>query len=306
VTRRALLGALPAVLAVQESVFAQKSVGAQESVFKVDVNLVRLLVTVKDASGQLVGSLKRDDFRIEDTGTPQEIAVFERHTEQPLSIALVIDTSASTARELKYEITSASRFLRSLTKEGNPDDALALYSFTHDVSLQTSFTRNPARIETALGRLRAEAGTSLYDAIHFAAEGLEDRGGRRVIVMISDGGDTTSALSFQDAERAAHRADAILYAIVVVPIPNDAGRNTGGEHALITLSRSTGGRVFYPTVGKMLDATFDEILRDLRTQYLIGYYPKNLPPSKNGFRPLRVQLSDPTLRASTRGGYYEK
>jgi Ca-activated chloride channel family protein len=300
VTRRDLLAlsgfALPLAAQTQK----------ETPVFRADVRMVRLLVTVKDANGRLIGSLEKSDFSIADTGVPQDIAIFERHTEQPLSISLLIDTSASTAKDLKYEITSASRFLKALTREGNPQDSLSLYSFSHDVTLQANFTRNPGRIERALATLKADAGTSMYDVLCFAAEGIEDRDGRRVLVVVSDGGDTTSVRTYQEALRAAHRADAVVYGIVVVPITNDAGRNIGGEHALIALGQSTGGRVFFPAVGPDLDAAFDQILRDLRTQYLVAYYPKNLPESKGGFRPIRVELKRPELRAFTRGGYYEE
>jgi Ca-activated chloride channel family protein len=299
-TRRSVLalaaGAAPRILQSQQP----------ETIFRSDVRMVRLLVTVKDADGRLVGSLEKGDFEVRDTGVSQEVSAFERHTEQPLSIALVIDTSASTAKDLKYEITSASRFLKAITREGNPKDALSLYSFNHDVTQQTNFTRNPARIEKALATLKAEAGTSMYDALCFAANALEDRDGRRVIVVISDGGDTTSVRTYHEALRAALRADAAVYGIVVVPITNDAGRNIGGEHALITMSQGTGGRVFFPSVGPALDAAFDQILRDLRTQYLLAYYPKNLPEAKGGYRPIQVSLKNGELRAFTRGGYYEE
>jgi Ca-activated chloride channel family protein len=277
----------------------------QPDIFRIDVKLVRLLVTVKDSNGRLIGSLAKEEFQVYDTDTEQEIGLFERHTEQPLSIVLLIDTSGSTAKDLKYEINSAARFLRAITREGNPNDSLSLYNFNHDVTQQTGFTRSVSRIEKALGTLRAEAGTSMYDALCFAGQALRDRDGRRVVVVISDGGDTTSARSYHDALRAVHGADAVVYGIVVVPITNQAGRNIGGEHALIQIGQSTGGRVFFPAVGPDLDAAFDQILRDLRTQYLVGYYPKNLPPVKTGFRPVRVQLKQAELRAFTRGGYYE-
>ena len=277
----------------------------EQPVFRTDVRLVRLLVTVKDASGRLVGSLEKPQFQVFDSGVAQEAAVFEHHTEQPLSIALLVDTSGSTAKDLKYEVDSSVRFLRALTREGNPKDALSFYSFNHDVTLQSGFTRNPARVQKKLEHLRAEAGTSLYDAICFASGGLEDRSGRKVIVVVTDGGDTTSAKTYQDALRATHQADAGIYSIVVVPITNDAGRNVGGENALITLGQSTGGRVFFPAVGPDLDTAFAQILRDLRTQYLIGYYPKNLPYSKNKFRSVRVDLAIAGLSASTRAGYFE-
>lgn len=277
-----------------------------EPVIRVDVKLVRLLVTVKNAANQLVGGLDKEKFAVTDSGVAQKVAVFERQTEQPLSVSLLIDTSGSTAKDIKYEIDSASRFLHALTREGNPRDSMALYSFNHDVTLQSGFTRRPERIQKALERLKSEAGTSLYDAIILASEGFANREGRHVLVLVTDGGDTTSYRSFRDALEAAHRADAVLYPIVVVPITNDAGRNVGGENALITMSKSTGGRAFFPTVGPALDAAFTEILRDLRTQYLVGYYPRGLPESKNRYRRVQVRVEGEDLRAFSRDGYYEE
>ena len=101
----------------------------QDSVIRVNVRLVRMLVTVKDANGQLIGSLNKADFTIFDNGVKQDIAVFERQTEQPLSVAVLVDTSASTGIELHYELDSVSKFLRALLGKGNPDDTVALYSF---------------------------------------------------------------------------------------------------------------------------------------------------------------------------------
>jgi len=277
---------------------------AQDPVLRVDVRLVRLLATVKDQNGRLVGSLEKADFSVTDCGVPQEIAVFERHTEQPLSIALMIDISGSTAKDLKYEVESASRFLKALTREGNNGDALSLYTFNHDVTMQSGYTRSQRRIQRALKDLRPEGGTSLYDALLLVAEPLSDRNGRRVIVVVTDGGDTTSVRSYHDALRAVHQADAVIYSIVVVPIVNDAGRNVGGENALTQLGKSTGGRAFFPTVGPQLDQAFADILRDLRTQYLLAYYPKGLPDPAPRFRPVRIETQAPNLRVLARDGYY--
>src|SRR6266498_5416739 len=102
---------------------------AQENVIKVDVNLVHVLATVKDPSGKPVGSLTKDDFTVLDNGRSQEISVFEHHTEQPLSVSILVDTSGSTAKELRGELESVTRFLKALFAEGNPKDAVALYSF---------------------------------------------------------------------------------------------------------------------------------------------------------------------------------
>lgn len=276
---------------------------AQE-VFRVDVRLVRLLMTVRDASGQRVGSMERSDFKIYDNGVLQEVAIFERHTEQPLSIALLVDISASTAKDLKYEVESVKRFLSAVFKEGNPQDRVRLYSFNDEIGRLTTFNRNINVFDRELRRLRPEGGTSLYDGLWVAAGDLEDRDGRHVLVVVTDGGDTTSRKRYHDALEAAHRADAPIYAALVMPITNEAGRNIGGENALTTFAQSTGGKVFTPTIGPELDRAFGEILKDLRTQYLVGFYPKNIAPTKNRFHKLEVKLSNPELRVECRNGYY--
>lgn len=278
-------------------------VPAQQSTFKVDVRLVRLLVTVKDTAGRLIGNLNKPDFTVFDNGVQQDITVFERRTEQPLSIAILVDTSASTGIEIKYELDSVARFLRAVLREGNTGDAVALYSFNWQITVLSGYTRRIPRLEGALKQLKSEGGTSLYDAIYVASGDLELREGRHVIVVVTDGGDTTSAKSYHDALQSAQLADTVLYPVVVIPITNEAGRNTGGEHALTTLAAGTGGRIFLPAPGAELDTAFDDILRELRTQYLVGYYPRT-PATKNRFHSVKVNLSAPGLRAITRNGYY--
>ena len=292
------------ILFVAAAVACAAALLAQQPTFRVDVRLVRMLVTVKDNAGQNVGSLNKSDFSISDNGVKQDVALFERHTEQPLSIAVAIDTSLSTMTELKYEVESVSRFFRALLREGNPDDAVALYTFNYEVQMLSGFTRRLERLEQSMRRLKPVGGTSMYDAIYFASRELEERDGRRVIVVVTDGGDTTSGKTYHEALELAHMADAAIYSILVMPIQNEAGRNIGGENALTTLAQSTGGRVFAPSLGKELDRAFDEILRDLRTQYLIGFYPKNLPTTKDRFHRLDVRVNRPDLRVISRSGYY--
>src|SRR5450759_1739095 len=159
-------------------------------------------------------------------------------------------------------------------------------------------------LERNLKALKGEAGTSLYDAIYFASGRLEDREGRHVMVIVTDGGDTTSRKTYHQALEAAQRADAVLYAILVMPITNDAGRNIGGENALTTLSAGTGGRGFTPAASAARDRAFEDILRELRTQYLIGYYPRDVSPSKERFHTLKVDVRGRNLRVLTRSGYY--
>jgi Ca-activated chloride channel family protein len=216
----------------------------------------------------------------------------------------MIDNSGSTAIDLRYETDSVMRFCRSLLREGNPNDSVALYSFNWEIVKQRGFTRNVALIEKSLRALRGEAGTSLYDAILLASRDIEDRHGRKVLVIVTDGGDTTSHSDFNRAVEAAQLADAVIFPILVIPITNNAGRNTGGENALTTMALRTGGRVFAPSPGPALDRAFDQIISSLRTQYLLGFYPKNVPATADRFHTLQVTVSDPDLRVSARSGYY--
>src|SRR5581483_11755602 len=204
------------------TLLALPSYPQQEPVIRVNVRLVRALVTVKDANGQLIGSLNKNDFTVLDNGAKQDIAVFERQTEQPLSVAMLVDTSGSTRIQLRYELDSVSKFLHALIVEGNPDDTAALYSFNWQVTLVNSFTRRFASLDQRLKQLKAEGGTSLYDAIYLASRDLEGRQGRHVMIVVTDGGDTTSAKDFHQALESAQLADSVLYPILVVPITNEA------------------------------------------------------------------------------------
>lgn len=278
---------------------------AQETpIIRVNVNLVHVVATVKNKAGELVGRLQKEDFEVLDNGVRQEIAVFSHQTDQPLSVALMVDTSGSTGKELKYEGESASKFLHALLSEGNPEDAVALFTFDYDVTQVQGFTHHYASLERSLKFLHGEGGTSVYDAIFYAARALEKREGRKVIIIVTDGGDTTSSRDLKTALKEAQLADAVIYAAVVIPIINNAGRNTGGENALTIMAKGTGGRTFLQTAGTELDKTFAEIVAELRTQYLMGFYPHGVPLTKDPFHKLELRLQSPELRVSARNGYY--
>lgn len=293
--RPGFLVSLPVLLLT--SAFAQDPI-------RVDVRLVHVVATVKDPSGALIGSLDKQDFTIFDNGVPQDISIFERRTEQPLSVALLIDNSGSTAKDLKYEVDSVVRFLRALFREGNPEDAVALYSFNYEIVKQHRFSRDVASLEKPLRTLRGDAGTALYDAIYLASGELQQRQGRRVMVIVTDGGDTVSNKDFHAALQAAQLADCVIYPILVVPIENDAGRNIGGENALTSLARGTGGRVSLPSLGASMDRAFEQIIRDLRTQYFMAFYPRNIPLTKDRYHRLELKVNRPELQVLTRSGYY--
>ena len=170
----------------------------QQPLIKVDVKLVHVVATVKNQKGELVGTLGKDDFELSDNGVAQEIAFLQHTTDQPLSIALLVDTSGSTSKELKYELDCATRFLKALLADGNPEDSVALYDFAYDINTH-SFTHSFGNLDRYLKELdrltrspHPELGTSLWDAMYFASRDLETRAGRKVIIVVTDGGDTTS------------------------------------------------------------------------------------------------------------------
>lgn len=302
---RAVALALAAAIAVAESALCGGAAHAQPpTVFRTNVNLVHVIASVKNSRGELVGALQKSDFQVFDNGAPQEIAVFERQTSQPLSVTLMIDASGSTAKDLKYETDSATKFLHALLSEGNPEDAVALYSFDDQVREMRRFTHNYPSLDAALKLVHGSGGTSLYDALYVASQEIEMREGRKILVVISDGGNTTSSMDAHAALKAAQLADAVIYPVVVLPITNEAGRNTGGEHALIFMAEGTGGRTFFPTFGKEMDKAFADIITELRTQYYLGYYPRGVPLTKDPFHKLEVRVQSPDLRVSARNGYY--
>ncbi|MEI9972480.1 MAG: VWA domain-containing protein [Ignavibacteriota bacterium] len=292
------------IVAVLGVLCAGMMLAQDPAVFRTNVTQVHVIASVKDPKGELVGTLQKSDFTILDNGVPQEIRIFERQSATPLSIALLIDVSGSTAKDLKYETDSATRFLKALLMEGNLEDAAALYTFDSDVSMVKDYTHHFVTLENALRYVHGSGGTSLYDAIYFAAHDLESRHGRKVIVVISDGGNTTSSMAIEKCLKAAMLADAVIYPVVVVPITNEAGRNTGGEHALIFMQQGTGGRTFFPSAGKDLDQAFTDILAELRTQYFLGYYPKDVPLTKDPYHRLEVKVARADLQVHARNGYY--
>jgi Ca-activated chloride channel homolog len=272
---------------------------------KVNVRLVNVFTTVTDEHGAPVTNLKQADFRVLEDGIPQTISVFDRESEMPLSIALAIDTSESTRRDMALEVASAKKFVRSILR---PQDRLALFQISENVDQLTGFTANIKAAEHGIDSLTRGSGTSLYDAIFLCSGTLLDRQGRRVLVLITDGGDTTSKTNYHNALRRAQEAEAIIYSIIVVPVAADAGRNLGGEHALIQISKDTGGKYYYADSIADLDSAFRQISDELRTQYLIAYYP-NRQVSDSPFRRIQVQVieNDPAARAYQvrhRAGYY--
>jgi Ca-activated chloride channel homolog len=275
-----------------------------DTTFKVNVKLVNVFVTVTDERGAPVASLKKDNFELREDGKEQKISVFDKESGLPLSIVLAVDTSLSTRKDLPLELASARRFAHAILR---PIDALSVYQFSEIVNEVVPFTSDLSRIDRGIDRIRMGAATAMYDALFLGSQALEPRQGRKVMVIITDGGDTMSKVDYKEAVRAAEEAEAILYSIIVVPIEASAGRDTGGEHALIQLSSDTGGKYFYAKSLSQLDDAFRQISDELRTQYLLAYYPSQRL-SDSEFRRILVTVNGPPVSSNFkvrhRIGYY--
>ena len=273
----------------------------QHGRIRVNVNLVTVLVSVLDEHNRPTPDLPREAFQLFDEGRQQEIAIFEPETSQPLDLALMIDASLSAHKEISFEQEAAAHFIRQVVR---PGDRLAVFSFDEDVTQRASFSDNVAGLQDAVRRIPNGAGTSIYDAVLLASRSLAQRGDdrRRVIVLVTDAGETTSHYDFDAARREAVSANVLLYTIVVRPVKNENGRNTAGEHALETMTDTTGGGMFYPDTPQELTAIFDRIDRELRTQYRLAFYPNPRGPA-NTYRSIDVKITTGNYQVRHRKTY---
>lgn len=274
----------------------------QQPDLRIDTKLVDMYVNVTDANGAIVGGLKKDDFRVLEDGRPQTISVFERESAQPLAMTLAIDTSGSTFKDRGLELEASKRFIHALLR---PQDQMSLIEFATDVSLLSPFTNKEQQLDRALEHMRGGDATALYDTIYLASQSLAPKDGRKVLVLVSDGSDTVENTTYAQAVEQALRAEVMIYSIIDVPVEASAGRDTGGEHAMITLAEQTGGKSFYVDEGG-LDKAFARVSDDLRTQYLIGYYPHDQEPGRE-FHRVTVTIPRATENAFQlryRAGYY--
>jgi Ca-activated chloride channel family protein len=250
---------------------------SRQGTIQVETNLVEILASVIDAHGRPIPDLTEDQFELSEEGVPQKIERFEAQTNRPLDLALMVDCSASTYKDLKFESDAAAHFVRQVVR---PGDRLSVFEFDEDVTQLAAFSDNVPQLEAALKKFVPGAGTSIYDALVLGSNALRKlpQGRRRAIVLVTDAGETTSVAHFEDARRASIASGALLYSIIIRPVKNENGRNTAGEHALITIMDSMGGAMFILDDLSQITSMFDQINRELRTQYLLGYYPNPVPP----------------------------
>ncbi len=281
----------------------------EKETIKVNVKLVSVFATVTDENGAPVVDLKKGQFSLSEDGVPQTLSVFEQESAVPLSIVMQIDASQSVHKDLKLELESARRFVASVLRK---QDQLALYQFNESVDELVPFTNDLKRIVKGIQKVQIGSATAMYDALYLGGASLLDHQGRKVIVIITDGGDTVSKIRYAEALRATQQAEAIVYPVIMVPITASAGRDLGGEHALIQLAKDTGGKYYYADTLPALDTAFQQISKELRTQYLLGYYPKQRL-ARSDFRAIDITVKPENARDGAamgpfnvrhRAGYY--
>ncbi len=302
-----MLGGLGLVECLAQAPIERRAPGEVPTI-RVETRLVNVAVNVVDAKGTPVAGLGRDDFEILEDGKPQKIAIFEKESLAPLSIVLAIDASESVLRNERLERDAAKHFVRALLRD---QDELDLMDFSDTVREIVPFTNEKKKIEAGLSELKHGQETALYDAIYLGSQRLAgtkgDEGRRRVLVLITDGGDTAHGSRYTQALEQAQRAGAMVYSLIIVPVYADAGRNTGGEHALIQMADDTGGKYYYVVEPKDLVPAFAKVSDDLRTQYVLGYYAPQL--EKDGaYRTIKIRMKDGALQGKYslryRTGYY--
>ncbi len=277
----------------------------QPPAFQVRVDLVNVLCSVFNKStNSFVTNLTRDDFAIYEDERKQEIQNFQRETNLPLTIALLVDTSRSVAPKLKFEKEAATSFVQSIMRE---KDRALLLQFDSGVSLLQDFTDDPNKISKQIEKLQAAGDTALYDAIYRTCdEKLIREKGRKAMVILSDGDDSASDATLQQATEMALKAETIVFAISVTKggfFGVQSGMNTEGDSVLKEIANETGGRIFFPFLVEDLDEAFRQINQELRSQYNIGFISTN--PARDGsYRKLEIKVPERGLRLKYRKGYF--
>ena len=285
-----------------------------DDTIRINSDLVTVVATIARKVQTDPLDLRQEDFEILEDGVPQEIANFARDVDQPLKMVMLFDASLSVTQKISFEKRAAARFFERVLR---PQDAAALFSVSTDVSVLQDFTTKIPFLVNATRQLKAQGATSLYDAVFLASDYLNKAQGRRVIVIVSDGGDTTSSKGLLECLAQAQQSDAVIFAIFTGNLNSSQNlRDLAGERALETLTRETGGDVLKPrfTPGtqndeldesslRELDQAFLNVAEQLRTQFALGFFSTN--DKRDGtFRKLSVRIKKSGYTARARTGYY--
>jgi VWFA-related protein len=289
---------------------------------KVRVNVVQLFYNVKDKKGALIPNQTKDDFELFEDGKPQTVKYFAAESNLPLTLGILIDSSGSQARVLEMEKEVGGAFLNDILRE--KDEAFVI-DFDVNVDLLQDFTNDVRRLKAALNKAKINTGggggslpglgggpiptgnprgTLLYDAVYLAAhDELAHEVGRKAMILLTDGEDQGSQLRIRDAIEAAQKSDSICYVLLIADRGFYGGIGYSGDSEMKKLANETGGRVI--EVGNKFDKlkdAFDQIAKELRSQYNIGYTPTN-PTLDGTFRKVEIR-SKQGYKIQARSGYY--
>ncbi len=303
---------------------------APVTTLRVNSNLVSLYFTVRDKRNGLIPDLTRDDCQVFEDKKPQKLRNFEARANQPLTLGLLLDTSGSQMNVLPLEQQSGSTFLKQVLED---KDEAFLISFDVDVDLLEDYSNNAGQLSRAMNKAvintaggngsaggpgvgqgtiptqGAPKGTLLFDAVYLAAnDKLRQETGRKAMILLTDGGDQGSKYRIQDAIEAAQKANSIIYVILIADrgFYSGGGFNLGynGDSAMRKMAEETGGRVIdVGNNGKKLEAAFQQIQDELRTQYVASYVPVNTD-FDGKYRTVSIQCKGDGLKVQTRKGYY--
>src|SRR5882762_6405986 len=289
-----------------------------DEVLRVESNLTSIFFTAEDKHRRFISTLKQEDVRVLEDGQPQQVFTFQQNTDLPLSIAILVDTSASEEHTLPEEKSAAREFLEAVLRP-NKDEA-AIVSFTGEVTLEQGFTGSIDRLRRAIDRVefippsgyigggvvvqgtppisgtnqQLAGSTAIWDAVWATSNELLNESAehtRRAIILLTDGEDTISQVKMHEAIERAEKADALLYAVGI----GDSYQGGVDESSLKKITAQTGGRAYFPRSESELRSAFAQIQRDLREQYLVAYSPSN--KSRDGsYRRIEIEIVNPDLR----------
>jgi VWFA-related protein len=307
-TRREVLQLATTLCGVQ---FAR---GQDAPVFSTEVKVVNVLATVRNKTGSLVGDLSQEDFSLSEDGRPQTIRYFARETDLPLTLGLMVDTSASQRKVMDAERGASLRFLDQAFRENK--DHVFIMQFDTAVLLRQPVTSSVRQLDDALAyvdteterqlRLQGGGGTLLYDAVVQASdEVMKKLKGRKALIVLSDGVDFGSNATLKDAVEAAERADTLIYSILYSD-PGAYGILGGGgegKHVLERMSDDSGGSFFEVSKKQTVNQVFDILQEELRNQYNLGYV-SDKPVTRSEFRSIQLLAKQKGLLVQARRQYW--
>ncbi|MEW6212757.1 MAG: VWA domain-containing protein [Acidobacteriota bacterium] len=281
-----------------------------EKPIKLSADLVTVITSITDAAGNQVNNLSQKDFEVYEDNALQELAGFYREDQLPLRLVFLFDTSTSIKHRFEFEQRAAAKFFRQVMRA---NDQAAIVSVTDDPKIEMQFTSNVDRLVDALGQLRPKGATSLYDALIMAARYLRPSEGRHVMVVLSDGTDTTSLANYAQALAEVQKSDAVIYGVHSTGVAPSANvQDLAGEFALKNMCEDTGGRAFFPPIyedqkkeSRDLDEIYKRLAAEVRAQYVLTYYAHS-DARAGTFRSIQVRVKRPDLQLQVRArrGYY--